>query len=182
MPFPLRNRLAPGFLCAVSKLKAFAIYWLPVLLWMAVIFSASNDRVSSQRSSRLIEPIVRWLFPRAPTATVHQVVYYVRKGAHVTEYAVFALLLWRTLSYTWHGSSRSWSWKIAGCVLLLAVVYAASDEWHQRFVPNREGRPMDVLIDTSGAVLGLAVMWAWTRRRQLSTPATAPARSAQDSL
>jgi len=165
----------------VSKLKSFAIYWLPVLFWMLVIFSASNDRISSQRSSRLIEPIVRWLFPQAPTETVHQVVYYVRKGAHVTEYAVFAMLLWRMLSHLFQKPPRAWSWKLAGLVLLLAFLYASSDEWHQHFVPNREGRPMDVVIDTSGAALGLAAMWVWSRRRP-ARAAVAPSGSTQDSL
>jgi VanZ family protein len=145
----------------VSNLRVFARYWLPVLIWMAVIFSASGDRGSVRHSSRIIEPIVRWLFPQIQDETVHAVVYYVRKLAHVTEYAVLAVLLWRAFAKPATSRAKPWSWKLTGWIILIAFVYAASDEIHQLFVPNREGRPMDVLIDTSGAALGLFATWVF---------------------
>ena len=150
----------------MSKLKLFAKYWLPVLIWMIVIFSASGDRGSVRHSSRIIEPIVRWLFPHVQDETVRAVVYYVRKTAHVTEYAILAILLWRALVKPVRGQARTWSWKTVGVVLLAAFLYAASDEFHQSFVPNREGRPMDVLIDTFGGALGLLALWGLGRWRK----------------
>ncbi len=179
--FSLRNVPAPGLLWVVLKLKSFARYWLPVFIWMAVIFSASGDRGSVRHSSRIIEPIVRWLFPQVQDETVHAVVYYVRKLAHVTEYAVLAMLLWRAFAKPATPNARPWSWKLSGSTILIAAVYAASDEIHQLFVPNREGRPMDVLIDTSGAALGLFVIWLLGRwLKPKGDPQ--PAGSAQDSL
>jgi VanZ family protein len=163
--FALRNPAAPVFLCAVPKLKSFAKYWLPVLIWMVVIYSASGDRKSVHHSSRIIEPIVRWLLPGISDAALWDVVYYVRKTAHVTEYAILAILLWRAMPKPTAEKPRPWPWKVAGLVLLAAFVYAASDEIHQAFVPNREGRAMDVLIDTSGAALGLAAVWLFGRCR-----------------
>jgi VanZ family protein len=163
--FALRKPATPGLLCAVSKLKSFAKYWLPVLIWMAVIYSASGDRKSVHHSSRIIEPIVRWLFPRISDDAVYHVVYYCRKGAHVTEFAILAILLRRAIGR--NATGQSWSWKVAGLALFAAFLYAASDEIHQAFVPDREGRPMDVLIDTGGAALGLAAVWlfgCWRKR------------------
>ena len=150
----------------VLKLKSFAKYWLPVLIWMAVIYSASGDRKSVVHSSRIIEPIVRWLFPGISDNAVHDVVYCCRKAAHVTEYAIFAMLLWRAMRKPTATKPQSWPWKVAGLVLLAASLYAASDEIHQLFVPDREGRPMDVLIDTTGAAAGLAVVWLFGRWRK----------------
>ncbi|MGO8929209.1 MAG: VanZ family protein [Limisphaerales bacterium] len=141
-------------------------YWLPLLVWMVVIFSASSDRASFQRSSRIIGPVVRWLFPHLSDNAVHAVVVTARKCAHLTEFAVLALLLWRAL----HKSSRrtvpSWRWSEAGLALALAALYAASDEFHQTFVPSRQGSVWDVLLDTAGAAIGLLCLWAMGRWRK----------------
>ncbi len=64
------------------------------------------------------------------------------------------------------GNPHPWQWRAAGLVLLASFLYAASDEIHQAFVPSREGRPMDVLIDTGGAALGLAAVWIFSRWRK----------------
>ena len=163
------------------KLRVFAKYWLPVLIWMVVIFSASGDRGSVRHSSRIIEPIVRWLFPQVQDETVRAVVYYVRKSAHVAEYAVLAILLWRALAKPPATPTNPWPWKTAGLILLIAFLYAASDEIHQHFVPNREGRPMDVLIDTSGAASGLFAIWLLGRFRKPAKDLSLTG-STQDSL
>lgn len=69
-----------------------------------------------------------------------------RKGAHVFEYAVLWTLTRRALS---GGGAGAAGWKaFAFCVL-----YGAGDEWHQSFVPFREGRLADVAIDGGGAAL-----------------------------
>src|ERR1051325_9254712 len=74
-----------GFISsAVSRGRSFLQYWLPVIVWMCLIFAASGDAMSSQHSSRIIEPILRWLFPRMPDATVHLLVFLIRKCAHLT--------------------------------------------------------------------------------------------------
>ncbi len=98
--------------------------WLPVLVWAAVIFAFSS--IPSLNSG-----LGTWD-------------YVLRKGAHMTEYAILAILLVRaTASYAW--------------AFPLAVGYAASDEFHQTFVRGRHGTPIDVAIDAVGALIGLAV-------------------------
>jgi VanZ family protein len=159
----LRNVFAPGFLCAVSKLKSFAKYWLPVVIWMAVIFSASGDTKSAQRSSRLIEPFIRWFFPDLSPDQVWPIVQVVRKCAHLTEYAILALLLWRALRAK---AQPGWSWRMAGHAWVGVVLYAITDEVHQCFVPTRMGSPWDVLLDSIGGAAGLLALWALGRWRK----------------
>jgi len=158
--------------------------WLPVIFWMAVIFSASSDAMSSGHTSRIIGPIVRWLVPTISDAALGRVVFAIRKTAHVTEYAVLALLFW----WAWRKSvtdrrsveargpeaqtqgaqsraTRVWRWSDALLALGISAIYAASDELHQYFVPTREARFGDVMLDTAGAALGLLLIWIIGRWR-----------------
>ncbi len=148
---------------------SFLRYWLPLLIWMGVIFSASADTHSTQRSSRLIEPFLRWLWPDVSPEQVEAVRWVVRKAAHLTEYAILAWLWWRALRRPVRGDARPWSWRIAGLALAAVVIYAATDEWHQSFVPNRTGAVRDVFIDTAGGMAGLGVVWWLQQRRRKMT-------------
>lgn len=143
----------------MTKFRTFLKYWLPVLLWMAVIFTASSDTRSFEHSSRLIAPLLHWLFPKISDDAVHQVVFIARKCAHVTEYAVFALLLWRAFHKPTKNDARPWNWREAGLVLLTLFFYATSDEIHQIFVPTRTPRVHDVVIDTLGGSMALFLVW-----------------------
>lgn len=85
---------------------------------------------------------------------------FVVKGWHVTE---FAILTWLAISaldaFTGRRDSRNVAIGVA-----LSAIYAASDEWHQTFVPWRGGHVTDVLIDLIG-VLGVGVTRLLSRRR-----------------
>ena len=150
----------------MHKVRAFIWYWLPVIVWMSLIFAGSGDSSSFHRSSRIIGPIVHWLFPEMPEDSVNHIVTGVRKCAHVCEYALFAWLFWRAWRKPVRHDSRPWRWREAGVALLAAMLYAATDEWHQAFVPSREGCVRDVLIDTSGAAAGLFLLWLLGRWRK----------------
>lgn len=160
----------------MARGKNFLKYWLPVAVWMVLIFSASADTRSAHRSSRLIEPVLRWLFPNLDSETVWLVVLVLRKCAHITEYAVLALLVWRALRKPLRRDLRPWSWRPAGLALLITSLYAVSDEVHQMLVPARQGRWYDVAIDTFGAAVALLALWAlrkWRQRRRCAPPLTA---------
>lgn len=78
--------------------------------------------------------------------------YYVRKAAHMLEYAILGLLLVLTLS----------SYGISGVIIpwiavFIGVIYAVSDEYHQTFVAGRAGQLMDVLIDSVGLLTGVLI-------------------------
>jgi VanZ family protein len=85
----------------------------------------------------------------------------ISKLAHVTEYAILGWLIQRA-----RGKKCAW-WQS----LLIATVYAATDEFHQSFVPGRNPRVTDVMIDAAGAAIGLAIsIRRATPPRSLPTP------------
>ncbi len=72
----------------------------------------------------------------------------VRKIGHMGVYGILALLLWRALSGT--GLRRPLVW-----ALIIAVLYAITDEAHQGFVPGRDPSAVDVGIDATGALIAV---------------------------
>ena len=137
--------------------------WLPPLIWMVVIFSASSDAKSSHHSSTLFEPLMRWLFPLMSQLRIEEIHYVFRKCAHMAEFAVLAGLFWWAIRRTKDRAAGHWAWRDAVLALALVVLYAASDEIHQRFVPGRTGQFSDVLVDTVGGAIGLG--WVWLARK-----------------
>jgi VanZ family protein len=105
--------------------------WLPVVAWAAVIFALSA--VPS-----LSTGLGTW-------DTI------LRKGAHVTEFAILGALLYRALQ-------REVPALAAG------IAYAATDELHQHFVRGRHASPVDVAIDAVGITLGM-LLWLRLRPR-----------------
>jgi VanZ family protein len=141
------------------------VYWLPVLLWMALIFSFSGDSHSQEHSSRYFEPLLRWLFPQMPQAEIEAIHHVFRKCGHLAEYAILALLVWRALHAT-KTRLPAWSWPKVGGTLLIVFLYSATDEFHQIFVPTRTPLVTDVLIDTAGGAAGLLAIWIFHLRRK----------------
>ena len=145
-PIVQRNALrAGGGHClhpGVSAIGNLLRYWLPLLVWMGVIFMASADSESGPHASRFLGPFLHWL-GLAP-AVADAVLLLVRKAAHLTEYALLAVLAWRVIRRPVRADPRPWIWRQAGWALLLAAVYAVSDEFHQCFVPTRVGTAWDV--------------------------------------
>lgn len=109
------------------------------MAWMGLIFYLSS----------------RPDLPHAPEPLLDLIL---KKAAHAFVYAVLAVLWRRALGRQAGGAVAPW---------LIAVLYAATDEVHQTFVPGRNGRVADVVIDGMGAALGLLFM-ARLRRRARS--------------
>jgi VanZ family protein len=133
---------------------------------MSLIFFGSSDSQSYTHSSRLIEPLLHWLFPHMTQAHIEAIHHVIRKCAHLTEYAVLAILLWRAVRKPTRRDPRPWSWREASIAVLIVFLYASTDEFHQIFVPTRTPMISDVFIDTSGAVAGMIVLWAMGRWRK----------------
>ena len=109
----------------------FIRYWLPALIWMLLIFIGSSiPSVSVSRNGTLD--------------------FLAHKVAHLFEYAVLYLLVYRALI---SGKSAFDKRKIV-VALFLVTLYGASDEFHQSFIPGRESRLRDVFIDFLGGLLG----------------------------
>jgi len=133
-------------------------YWLPVALWMGIIFTMSSDFGSAAHTSRIIEPLVLWIKPNATGEEFELVHLLVRKCGHLSEYAILAILILRAIKRSRQQFYARLPWQAAGLALLVAAVYAATDEWHQSFVPGRTATFGDVLIDCCGALVGLTFM------------------------
>ena len=104
--------------------------WLPVVIWAAVIFTLSAI-------PGLSTGLGTW-------DTI------LRKGAHLTEYAVLGGLLYRALGRE-------------PLALAVGIAYAATDELHQYFVRGRHASPVDVAIDAVGVAAGMLI---WLRLRE----------------
>jgi len=143
-------------------MKSFLKYWLPLVIWLGVIFVGSSDLMSAQHTSRFIVPFLRWLNPHISWAAINTIHTVIRKLGHVSEYAILALLLWRAL---WSGSTlRTKTPILFGAVLLACAVFAAGDEIHQSFVRSRTPSGRDVLLDSAGALLGALFAAAFAQR------------------
>lgn len=119
-------------------MNKFIRYWGPPLLWMIVIFFLSS------RESTQVSDIYTWNF-----------IFF--KSLHVIEYAILYFLLFRaTLPANLKNQKKA-----RLIAFLIAIIYAASDEIHQTFVPTREGRLRDVGIDT----IGMSLMYIYTKYR-----------------
>lgn len=140
---------------AVSPTRWLGAWW-PALAWAGVIFYGSTGAFSAQRTSRFLGPILRWLFPGIHESTVGTVQFVIRKGWHVTEYALLALLVDRALRR--QPAAPGSPLRRAVFAFLLVSSYACLDEFHQSFHPSRQGSPVDVLIDSAGALAGLAAI------------------------
>jgi len=151
-------------------MRVFLKYWLPLLIWIGVIFVGSTDLMSAEHTSRFLVPILHWLKPDMAPETLRSIHFAMRKSAHVFEYAILALLLWRALR---SGSAmRPKMSMLVAAVLLGCAVFAASDEFHQSFVKSRTPSVRDVLLDIAGALFGLLIGASFAHRRSKETRST----------
>lgn len=108
------------------KIKARFKIWLPSLLWMIVIFIFSNQPINK------------------PGVNFSWLDFILKKTAHFGEYTILYLLIFKSMGK-----------KSIIKPLILTVLYALTDEWHQTFIIGREGTLRDVGFDAFGATLGL---------------------------
>lgn len=132
------------------------IYTTITILWVAVIFGFSLQPadVSSDISRSFLMDILAKLFPEImeSQSLLNFAHVLVRKGAHLTEYCILGVLSGMAV--------REYVVRHKVIVnLLFCFAIACMDETLQRFVPGREGRIFDVMIDTCGAILGIAIVW-----------------------
>ena len=133
---------------------------------MALIFTGSSDAKSYQHSSLFVEPFLHWLFPQMTQGHVEEIHHLIRKCGHLTEYVVLALLLWRALRQPVRNDPRPWNWREVRLTLLMVMLYAATDEFHQHFIAERTSLVSDVMIDTVGGAAGLFALWILGRLRK----------------
>jgi VanZ family protein len=142
-------------------------YWLPLIFWITLIFSASTQLGAPSNTSHYFRPLMHWLFPHMSEETFELIHHKVRKSAHFVEYAILGVLVWRALrfdpAFAFYSSRRQF-W----CALLFCLFYASTDEFHQIFVPSRQAAVQDVLLDTCGSGFGLLAIWSTRKLRALA--------------
>ena len=143
-------------------MRLFLKYWLPLLIWLGVIFVGSTSVMSAEHTSRYVVPFLLWLKPGMSPNAIWTILVVARKCAHVTDYAVLALLLWRALRSVPTLSRKTLT--LFGAVLVGCALFAASDEFHQTFVKSRTPSIRDVFLDVGGAFLGLLIGATFARR------------------
>lgn len=142
--------------------RAIIISWTAVLLWMLLVFSLSaQPAVQSSGFSRnvtkVIVEIVGKIIPLdIESSTITDLVTKyentVRKFAHGGVYFVLGILVMNAVLRSSVRGFNALAFTFAICVL-----YAVSDEVHQLFVLGRSGQIKDILIDSTGAVIGIAL-------------------------
>lgn len=132
-------------------------YWLPLLLWMCLIFAASTSAGSPRVSSFFLRPFLHWIYPGMSEETFDLIHTCVRKTGHLTEYAILGYFVLRAIQAEPALSRLRLPSQLA-LALLFAACYATTDEFHQRFVATRHSSPVDVLVDTVGASFGIGGM------------------------
>jgi len=129
--------------------------WLLTLVWAAQIYHLSTARYSSETSWSLLERLLQTLHVRVSSSTISALNTIVRKLAHLIEYCILTLLLYRSLA---REQSLRWRPYLAFLSIGIAGLYALSDEFHQLFVPGRGAAVFDYGIDLVGAAFAMLVL------------------------
>ncbi|MET0623289.1 MAG: VanZ family protein, partial [Pyrinomonadaceae bacterium] len=135
----------------------------PVVAWGCFVLFASSGNFSASNTSRILRPLLLWLFPDISEASIATAHFFVRKAAHFTEYALLALLAARAFR-TSSRASLARRWWLASFALVASV--ALVDEYHQSFVATRTGTVYDSLLDMAGGATALACAALWLARRE----------------
>ena len=148
-----------------GKRYAAIIFWgLASLGCMTVIFYMSHK--PAVESAEMSGFIVEWLLAHGVgSKAADSLDFAVRKCAHMAEF----FILTYCLSFLFIYIKKNCYMGIRILAIITAVIYAISDEIHQLFVPGREGKVSDVLIDSIGTVIAFGVITLYLKWRQYST-------------
>lgn len=129
------------------------ISWIMLIAWMGIIFFMSHQpgEVSSSQSE-LVLKIFSFLGIELNQYFGGLATFVIRKTAHFSEYLILFLFAYNVSRfYFTTKKARLYS-------IIFVFLYASTDEFHQYFIPGRNMAFKDVLIDTSGGVIGYLIM------------------------
>lgn len=139
--------------------KKKVIAWGMLLFWMCVIFFMSHQpgEVSTSQSDLVLKLFsliginLNQYFGELATLVI-------RKGAHFTEYLILFILAYRVIRFYVKREYIKWY------AIAVVFLYACSDEIHQYFIPGRGPAFKDVMVDTSGGLLGVIISSMYEKR------------------
>jgi VanZ family protein len=137
--------------------------WIAAVLWLIVIAIESTAWLSSHNTSRVLYPLLHFLFGlNWPQFEVWH--FYIRKGGHVVGYAILSILFFRAWRETLpRVDCGKWTPRWATIAILGTAIVASLDEWHQSFIPSRTGRWQDVVLDTCAGIAAQAALFLCCR-------------------
>jgi VanZ family protein len=140
--------------------KAYVYLAVTILIMIVIfVFSGQDATQSGELSSEVLVWIETTILdgPKADTAEIGT--FLVRKAAHLSIYLCLGASCALTVrEFRPKGHPFRWAW-------LIAAVYAATDEFHQYFVPGRSSEFRDVCIDALGALVGVVIVWFVQRQK-----------------
>ncbi len=141
-----------------TRRRVYSIFsWLVTAAWAGLIFEASTEHFGSSFTALLLSEALRFLHLTVSAGTFDTLHFVIRKLAHLTEYAIFSMLLYGSIGgpeqVRWRAQTAFWS-------ILVAGFYSLTDEFHQSFVPGRTASLVDCGIDTAGAALAMLGLYA----------------------
>jgi VanZ family protein len=152
-------------LADMARLRRFLTIWLPVILWITLIFFLSTDTFSDGNTSKIINKLIARLPPEILVGEMDIIHLLVRKIGHWTEFLILSVLVLRALENT---QRQTWSRRLTFWTLGTVFVFAIADELHQSLLSTRTGLVSDVLVDVLGGGSGVFLMYI-RRKRHRST-------------
>jgi len=140
----------------ISSSTRFTHYWIPVLVMLLIQYTFSTSAFSSDETSRFVVPLLKFLLHNP---TREQLVFWhhvVRKAAHVSEYCMLGLLVYRAFKVDIAKPS-----KVGFLTVMFVAAAATLDEFHQSFVPSRGSSVFDVGWDCIGGLIAIMLLWIW---------------------
>ncbi|MGA7472017.1 MAG: VanZ family protein [Candidatus Sulfotelmatobacter sp.] len=135
--------------------------WIAAILWLIVIAIESTAMLSSSNTSRILYPLLHYLFGLDWMRFEHWH-FYIRKGGHVVGYGVLSILAFRAWRETFPARGNPlWTIRWASIAVLMTAFVASLDEWHQSFIPSRTGTPRDVALDTCAGIAVQILIFLW---------------------
>jgi len=154
-----------GAKAAWLRTPVYFSYWLPPLLWCAMVLLFSGDWGSSRHTLGLLRWLLSWI-PSLSPAQINMIHYYCRKSGHVLAYGILYFLWFRAFQGNLHYSVKNaalWS-------LGLSLLVALTDEGHQAMLGSRSGSLQDVGLDFSAALLAAWLTTIFWRPRPRPKP------------
>jgi VanZ family protein len=151
--------------------------WIAAILWLIVIAIESTAMLSASNTSRILYPLLHFLFA-LDWDRFEIWHFYIRKTGHVVGYGTLSILLFRAWRATLPGlDNANWTFRWANIAILGTALVASLDEWHQSFIPSRTGTVRDVALDTCAGIAAQVLVLLWIRRFPRSTPSALSGRS-----
>ena len=129
-----------------------AIWWAVTIAWAILIFYLSTQGFGTDFSRAFLAWGLEILHLHVSPHSFDLLHALLRKLAHLTEYAIFALLLYGPPG---EGAQRLWRPRRAALCIVAAALYSLTDEFHLLWVPGRHGSLIDCALDTLGATLAM---------------------------